>query len=775
MHKRRRILTPVTYAHVQTEAANLYMALGNYASAESFLLDGRNILQHHYGYYHPEYATVTQNLATLYEAQGRKDTAEVLYQEALEVDKRIYGEQHPAYAVTLNNLAALYLNQQQYEKALPLLEASGAISRGVYGEEHPAHTATLLNLGLLNQDIGRYSEATQYIDKVVALREQTLGKEHPDYAYAQYAQAVLYHHLGRTDEAQALFKKVIDQYTRQIHAYFPALSEQEKSAFYQRIEPIVAAFRNFVIDQIANDTLHRQQNSLLADLYNLQLVTKAMLLDASNKIRRTILESGQPERIAQYHQWLESKETLFKLYASPREEWEHQRERITFLEKSINQLEKQLSRSSTEFADNLKGQQLTWQDVQAQLRPGEAALELIRVPQTAEETVTYVALAVTADAAAPMIAIMRNGRTMENKNFHYYQNAISFKIEDRLSYDLYWQPIAQILPGDIKTVYVSADGIYHKISLNSLYHVASQRYLIEERSIRMLSSTRQLVQPTLLADNRQAYLVGFPNYQFRGEEEADTSNHISGANEVVVENSEVDVSTISDLRLANAGLGISFPTDFQVLTGTKQEVQAIEALLTEHDWQPHTWLADQAREERLKSLTSPRLLHIATHGYFMDDLPNQQKTRYDTPQPAFAANPLLRSGLLLAGAQQTMMHHHHEAPAEDGILTAYEAMNLNLNDTELVVLSACETGLGEIKNGEGVYGLQRAFMVAGANSVLMSLWKVDDASTTELMQLFYHQWLRGDDKFKALQTAQQQMLQKYRHPYYWAAFVMIGQ
>ena len=763
---------PVAYAHVQIEVANLYMALGNYTSAQPFLLESKNILQHHYGYYHPEYATVTQNLATLYEAQGQKDTAEILYQEALEVDKRVYGEQHPAYAVTLNNLATLYLNQQQYEKALPLLEASGAISQGVYGEAHPAHTTTLLNLGLLYQDIGRYPEATQYIEQVATIRQQTLGEKHPDYAYALYAQAVLYHRLGRMHEAKAVFAKVIDQYVRQIQTYFPALSEQEKSAFYRRIEPVVAAFRNFVIDQVVNDTLNRPPADLLADLYDLQLITKAMLLDASNKIRRTILESGRSELIAQYHRWLEGKETLFKLYASPREEWQQQRERIAFLEKSINQLEKQLSQSSTDFASNLESQQLTWQDVQAQLQPGEAALELIRVAQEAADKVVYVALAVTADAAAPMVSVMRNGRAMEKKNFHYYQNAISFKIEDHLSYDLYWQPIAQMLPGDVRTVYVSADGIYHKISLNSLYHVASQRYLIEERSIRMLSSTRQLVQPALLTDNRRAYLVGFPNYQFREEDAADTAVDTL---ETVPGSSVIAKSATGDMRLANAGLGISFPTDFQVLTGTKQEVHTIAALLGEHDWQSQTWLADQAQEERLKLITSPRLLHIATHGYFMDDLPTQEKPRYGTPRPAFTANPLLRSGLLLAGAQQAMMHHHHEAPAEDGILTAYEAMNLNLNGTELVVLSACETGLGEIKNGEGVYGLQRAFMVAGASSVLMSLWKVNDQSTTEMMQLFYHRWLRGDDKFKALQVAQQEMLQKYRHPYYWAAFVMIGQ
>ena len=170
----------------------------------------------------------------------------------------------------------------------------------------------------------------------------------------------------------------------------------------------------------------------------------------------------------------------------------------------------------------------------------------------------------------------------------------------------------------------------------------------------------------------------------------------------------------------------------------------------------------------------PQILHIASHGYFMTDLSETGNAArvYGTHTQSIAANPLLRSGLLLAGAEYSILNSP-ELKAEDGILTAYEAMNLRLNGTELVVLSACETGLGDIRNGEGVYGLQRSFLIAGAQSVMMSLWNVNDSSTAELMTLFYQNWLSGQSKHQALKQAQLSVKQQRADPYYWGGFVLV--
>ena len=213
------------------------------------------------------------------------------------------------------------------------------------------------------------------------------------------------------------------------------------------------------------------------------------------------------------------------------------------------------------------------------------------------------------------------------------------------------------------------------------------------------------------------------------------------------------------------------------MPGTEREVMGIDSLLLARNWRPVLHLGDAALEEALKAVQNPRVLHIATHGFFQADIERDRagaSLRSDASPPY---QPLLRSGVLLAGAARTI-EGKGASPADrgldDGILTAYEAMNMNLDRTELVVLSACETGLGQIRNGEGVYGLQRSFQVAGARYVLMSLWKVDDRATQMLMQQLYLEWIARGDVREAFRAAEQRLRAVFSQPYYWGAFVMIG-
>ena len=205
------------------------------------------------------------------------------------------------------------------------------------------------------------------------------------------------------------------------------------------------------------------------------------------------------------------------------------------------------------------------------------------------------------------------------------------------------------------------------------------------------------------------------------------------------------------------------------LPGTKKEVVEISSILDKDGWRVDAFTEHDASEQRLKSMIKPKVLHIASHGYFQ---PNTEKNFN-------LKSPLYRSGLLLSGAGNT--HNYKEDITlnaqqgnEDGVLTAFEAMNLNIENTDLVVLSACETGLGEIQNGEGVYGLQRAFIVAGAKSLIISLWQVNDEVTQELMIDFYRNWLNGHSKRKAFIETQRLIKSKYPSPYYWGAFVFVG-
>jgi CHAT domain-containing protein len=199
---------------------------------------------------------------------------------------------------------------------------------------------------------------------------------------------------------------------------------------------------------------------------------------------------------------------------------------------------------------------------------------------------------------------------------------------------------------------------------------------------------------------------------------------------------------------------------FGDLEGTEKEVNEIAALLQKRMWQTEVLIAEKASEGALKNVRNPQILHLATHGFFVPSTGEQN-------QPAYL-EAMLQSGIILASANRPLPGQ------EDGILTAYESMNLDLDSTQLVVLSACETGLGTIEAGEGVYGLQRTLKVAGAQTILMSLWKVDDMATQELMLLFYQKWIKTSSMHSAFRWAQQELRKKYPQSYYWGAFVMTG-
>jgi hypothetical protein len=241
---------------------------------------------------------------------------------------------------------------------------------------------------------------------------------------------------------------------------------------------------------------------------------------------------------------------------------------------------------------------------------------------------------------------------------------------------------------------------------------------------------------------------------------------------------------------------------WEYLPWTEKEINAIAPILTAAGLKPTSRKGFSATEDVFKTIgsnanvgrvsnpsdvsnpsniknRSPRILHIATHGYFFPDPKTAENGRkmLNEVEPVFkiSDHPMIRSGLLLAGANQAWKTGKPLRPdLEDGILTAYEISQMDLSNTELVVLSACETGLGDIQGNEGVYGLQRAFKIAGAKYLIMSLWQVPDFQTQELMTAFYQKWLAEKlslpDAFRA---AQQMMREKYEHPYFWAGFVLV--
>ena len=740
------------YAQALHMTALLYQVLGNLSEAEPLFLQCMDIYSQAYGKSHPEYITTIENLSSLYQSRGEYNKALPLLEDALAMDIKVYGEEHPTYAVTLHNLASLYQRNGNLSKAEPLFKKALEIDANVYGKTHRTYANTLYNLGTLYQDSGKYNEAEKALVEAINIREKVLGTEHPDYAYSLYGLAALFHGTNQLDKAGDYYHKAISHYLQQIDDYFPSMSEKEKSAFYSKIKPVFEAFFDFCIDY--NYSGAADSKSVLADMYNLQLSTKALLLNATNKVRDRILNSGNDQLIRNYREWIGMKERLVKYLKYSKDELAQQNISIDELEQQANVLEKSLSAMSSEFAQGYDMGRVDWKQVQAKLEPEDAAVEVIRITKKfASDSTLYAVLVVKKEMKeAPELVLLKKGNQLEDRLFKYYRNAIKFSIGDDISYQNYWKPISGHLEG-VNKVYFSADGIYNKLNINTLWDAANNVNVINELEVRLVSNTKELLEEdanTSSTFENVAQVFGFPDFN-KGFSSTVTSSQ-------------------TGVRASSYG----FNEGITPLPGTEIEVKSIEEILINNQWKHTVHMGATATEENLKGIKSPKILHLASHGFFMNDITfDDHDHSFDKGYNNLYSNPLLRSGVLFTGSAKAIFTNERPQ-GEDGILTAYEAMNLHLDNTELVILSACETGLGEVRNGEGVYGLQRSFIVAGAKGVIMSLWKVNDITTQELMVNFYQNWLGGMDKYEAFKAAQLSLKEKYNDPYHWGAFVLLG-
>jgi CHAT domain-containing protein/tetratricopeptide (TPR) repeat protein len=724
-----------------------YTELGNYEAAENIYRDALKAIPGTSSFGN----TLKQNLAAIYQQTKRLKEAQRLLEEVVRSGGALGGTASGQYAISLQNLAAIHQKSGEYEKAKALYEEALDIDRKLFGEQSPNYATKLANLATVYEESGALSKARSLFESALKIRETALGAEHPDYVFNQYNLAVLYHRMKEYELARPLYKKIAVFYLQQIRELFPAMSEQEKTAFYSKIQKVITAYQDFAVDYAHVD------KNLLSELLDFRLQTKALLLNSSTTMRSRILKSGDTVLIEKFTNWLNTKEQLAFIFSLPAEERMARKSTADALQQKANTAEKELSARSEFFASATEKRSPSWREVQAVLKPGEALVEMIRLRlDLKNDSVIYVALLIKPGLQIPDMVIMPLGHAMENREFLYYRNTIRFRLPNERSYKVYWKSLEPSLAG-VNTIYFSPDGIYNKVNMLTLFDPERKQYLIDRLSLKVVSNAKDLLlKASAASPSPQAVLLGYPDYLQNGSED-----HISIS-------TETSSPALSVLR------GGTDP-----LPGTKEEVLKIEKLLKSNQWRVNTYLAGEATEEIVKAQRGPALLHIATHGFFIDSPSEEGELVYSQNISRAEHNPLLRSGLLLAGAEKNISNQVKDKSRndtrEDGVLTAYEAMNMNLQHTDLVVLSACETGAGEVRNGEGVYGLQRSFLVAGANNVIMSLWKVNDDATQELMVLFYSHWLTVKDKREAFHLTQLELKKKYTDPFFWGAFVIIGQ
>jgi CHAT domain-containing protein len=738
------------YASACNSLANLYTDQGLYSKAEPLYIEAKDIREKVLGKGHSKYATICNNLANLYFSQRLYNKAEPLYIEAKDIQEKVYGKNHASYAMSCNNLGALYYRQGLYSKAAPFYEEAIAIQEKVYGKFTLNYAMSCSNLASLYRRQGLYSKSEAYYIEAKNLREKIVGKAHPDYANSCNNLANLYMAQKMIDKAGPLYKEAINNKLKQIDEVLPTLSEREREEFFRSIDYYFKRYYYFV--------LNANQQALYTDLFNLQLSIKGLIFQSTQKMQNQIMNSGNDALIQKYQDWKSQRAFLNKYMQLTIAERTQKGLNTDSMLTLINDLEKSLSLESELFAQSRKKQKYTWQDVQKKLLPNEAAVEIIRTDSA------YIALIVKPTTKDnPEAVIFAKGEEMDKRFVKYYRTCIAHKIEDELSYDNFWKPIQEKL-GSASHVYLSADGVYHQINLLTLKNPVSKKYVLNETNIQLLSNLKDLltVQKNDLAqqyENYKIHLIAYPKYDVG----------VSGNENGTINMNESLKSDTSQRFYSRGG-------EIAMLPGTKEEAGYIVGLCTKLNIKTELKLLEEASEAYLKSLNNPSILHIATHGFFMssDEVSKNNRGLTDEETKEYRKDPLHNSGLLLANAQQGMSGQ--VISGEDGILTAKEALNLNLDKTDLVIMSACETGLGEIRNGEGVYGLQRSFQQAGAKTVIISLWKVSDEATQQLMSNFYTNLLEKKmAKREAFKQAQTALMQKYPEPYFWGAFVMIGE
>jgi CHAT domain-containing protein len=582
--------------------------------------------------------------------------------------------------------------------------------------------------------------------------KKAVGPYHPAYAEMLKSLIVVYGSNDdvKTEEELTLeYMNVINHKTLQD---FTFLSESEKEMYYQTRLPDIHSFTSYSL-------IRKRTNPLITRYtYNNVLLNKGLMLKSSTAMRLAILNSNNPDLLKKYDEWIALQKEISVLYSTP---VEMRPQNLSALENKANAIERSLVASSQDFSDYRKGLQITWENVRNSLKPDEAAIEFTdfkKRERDGGDGVIYCALVVRSNSEYPeMIRLFNENQLKEIINRSGMNNISDIndiygtvsKQDERL-YNLIWKPIEQYLEG-VKNVYISPSGMLYKISFPAISN-GKDVYLCDRYQIQVKGSTGNITGQSLFTQGNKPSALVFGGIQY--------STASSG--------SEV----------------------WNYLTGTKDEGDAVNTILEKAQINVRYLSGNNATETFFKQNAGGyNILHLATHGFFFDD-PNvirfeEKKEDIEYGPITFRGasrgygvnsfvnneNPLMRSGLVLAGANDAWVKTE-KVETDDGVLTAQEVTQIDLRKCDLVVLSACQTGLGDIKGIEGVYGLQRSLKMAGVKYIIMSLWEIPDKETVAFMGMFYNNLLTVKDIKIAFYAAQKEMRAKY-DPYFWGAFVLM--
>lgn len=648
----------------------------------------------------------------------------------------------------LSNMSTIYANMGYSDESIDIIKEGLALCENVNSAQ-----AVLLYNNLAVHAISRkdYRTGIKVLKKCLPLADAIQKDEIMfNLAYAQW--------LAKDAEACSSVRNMSESIINDVSSKFCFLSNSEREKYWNYYSPYIYILNSWLAQ--AND---KQNNSCL---YNNALFAKGLLLRTSNRIRERIIDSGSKESKEQYDELLALQKKLQRQTLSSDSVW--------LMNERINSIDKNLTKLVQGYVSvsNLR-KEYDWHNIKRMLGADECSIEFMMIPSWEGDSISsdldYYAAIVKSGSDSPVLvklskeseltSILNKSKSLPLNRYIANLYKWGSRSQGEKIYRKIWEPIEPYLKG-VKKIYYSPVGLLNTVSFNAI--AKDTTYIGQEYDLFQLTSTAQIKQ---VKENykhlalSKALVYGGVLY------DANEKDLIAESRSYAKDNSLA--WNVKNEGTTRSGWGY--------LPGTKIEAETICSKLDSAGIQATLISGFKANEESFKNRTKGNdLIHIATHGFFLSDKREialnhfVQGLRVNTEPSA-----MIRSGLLFAGANRAWTGNNIVPNIEDGILTAEEISNVNLSGTKLVVLSACETGLGEIKSSEGVFGLQRAFKMAGVQSLIMSLWKVDDHATMQLMNNFYSNWIGGMSKHDAFNSAIEQIRKTYKSPYYWAAFVML--
>ena len=669
-------------------------------------------------------------MALYYSHLGNYNEAIRLGTEALNICETVFGKEHPDYAKLSNNLALYYSHLGNYNEAVRLGTEALNIYEKAFGKEHPDYATSLNNLAGYNSSLGNYAEAIRLGTEALNIYEKVPGKKHPNYAIS-LENLSMYAWLSRNPKVTAYTINATKSVTNLIKNYFTDLTTMERYLFWNQ-------YKGWFEENIHTIAYDFPSDSLSANGYNGILLSKGLLLNSEIELTTLLRESRDEEAEKLYNELRILRLQLNKLYEKPIAERALDTDS---LERVAQGLERELVQRSKVYGDFTKNLAIDWKQVQQKLGNKDLAVEFVSFP-VRNDSVMYAAYCLRKGMEAPKMYPLFERKQLERLRGKELYNTTAMG-------ELVWRPLEEELQ-DVDNVYFAPAGELYNIAIESVPYWEGKGWMSDQWNFYRLSSTRELA---LIKDEKsvnEAALYGGLEYN------TDVTAMVNDSRRYPAKSRSMDFSLYN---LADS-LGLREGVEF--LPGSKVEAEEINKYMLQTMIHPTLYTDTVGTEASFKALAGKRIrmMHISTHGFYWtkseaEGLDNMLSfLSVGNNQNHYVEDKALtRSGLLFAGANNALEGKQLPENVDDGILTAQEISKLDLRGLDIAVLSACQTGLGEI-TGDGVFGLQRGFKKAGANTLLISLWSVHDDATRLLMTRFYANLISGMGKAEALRDAQ---------------------